>query len=97
MDGHKQREAIDKCIKSKEKRLDIEEIKSTANKVFRDYDKIYKLSKKVPTKTYKMVYKKENRKSKIKGLGITYCIGCGIYGFIKGITKQIEISTFLFH
>lgn len=51
----------------------------TANKIFSEYDKIYKL-------------KENNAKKAVKsdnmiGLGIVYCLGKGISGFIKGITK----------
>ena len=51
----------------------------TANKVFNEYDKIYRFKQK-QVKTRK-------KSTNIKGLGIAYCIGCGFYGFIKGITK----------
>lgn len=56
----------------------------TANRVFRDYDKVYKLNVKAPVR----VRKKANKRANIKGLGIMYCIMCGIYGFIKGLTKK---------
>lgn len=51
----------------------------TANNLFSEYDKIYKLKANKP--------RKANKTRNIKGIGITYCIGCGLYGFIKGLTK----------
>ena len=56
----------------------------TANKVFRDYDKVYKLNQKAPIKAIKTT----NKRTNIRGLGITYCIISGIYGFIKGLAKK---------
>lgn len=54
----------------------------TANRIFKDYDKIYKLNQN------RVVIPVKNTKNRgIRGLGITYCLGCGIYGFIKGLTK----------
>lgn len=50
-----------------------------ANKVFSEYDRIYKTKEKPVRKT--------SKRSKITGLGITYCVGSGIYGFLKGLTK----------
>jgi S-DNA-T family DNA segregation ATPase FtsK/SpoIIIE len=57
-----------------------------ANKVFSEYDKVYKAR----NNTYKApqtTYRKTTKRSKITGLGITYCVGSGIYGFLKGLTK----------
>lgn len=51
----------------------------TANRVFRDYDKVYKLKEKTP--------KSKKKGVNINGLGITYCIGSGIYGFLKALRK----------
>ena len=50
-----------------------------ANRVFRDYDKVYKLKEKIGKSAPKGV--------NMNGLGITYCLGSGILGFIKGLTK----------
>ena len=73
-----------------------------ANKIFSEYDKIYKLKEKTSKNKFKAVNNVNiiNRTRKVnnirrvkknhsglKALGITYCIGCGIHGFIKGITK----------
>lgn len=55
----------------------------TANRVFRDYDKIYKLKQNNSVRQVKT----SNNKG-IRGLGIAYCVGCGITGFIKGLTKK---------
>ena len=51
-----------------------------ANKIFNEYDKIYKLKNNNVESTKK--------DKSIKNLGIIYCVGCGISGFIKGITKK---------
>ena len=51
----------------------------TANRVFRDYDKVYKLKEKTP--------KSKKKGVNINGLGITYCIGSGIHGFLKALRK----------
>ena len=51
----------------------------TANKVIKDYDKIYKLRKTSAPKSKKS--------GNIRKLGITYCVGSGIYGFLKALRK----------
>ena len=55
-----------------------------ANKVFGEYNKVYKAKQ----NTYKTAANIRPKKSStIRSLGITYCVGSGIYGFLKGITK----------
>lgn len=49
----------------------------TANKVFAEYNKVYQLKEKSNIKMNK----------KVKKYGILYCVGCGIYGLIKGNKK----------
>ncbi len=57
----------------------------TANKIFSKYDKIYKANQKQAVNTAKRTKKSG---SGLTGLGIAYCIGSGIYGFMKGCTKE---------
>jgi S-DNA-T family DNA segregation ATPase FtsK/SpoIIIE len=59
----------------------------TANKTFTQYDKIYKSSRISTQAANKSANRRQERKSSTTGLGISYCLGCGIYGFIKGLTK----------
>lgn len=59
-----------------------------ANRVFKDYDKIYRVTQKQTIQRQKTTsYKPRKQKSGLTGLGITYCLGCGIVGLIKGFTK----------
>lgn len=64
----------------------------TANKIFSEYDKIYKLREKqsriAQNNTIRARQNNRNSNRGIKRVGIAYCIGCGIYGFMKGITKK---------
>lgn len=69
----------------------------TANNVFKDYDKIYKSRQKQAVRVIKTsnnvrrvsTQRRNTRKRHrgLTGLGIAYCLGCGLYGFIKGCTK----------
>lgn len=63
----------------------------TANKIFTEYDKIYRLREKqvVRTVTRQNNTRQVKRgKGGLRGLGIAYCLGCGVYGFMKGLTKK---------
>lgn len=86
------------CKNSKEKQYAKSVYLKTANKIFSEYDKIYKVKSKQSIKPIKIVlngtkrnnarrYIKRNKNKGLSKLGITYCLGCGLYGFIKGITK----------
>ena len=62
-----------------------------ANKIFTEYDKIYKAREKqqriVIQRPRQAVTRRTTRRNRHTGLGIAYCLGCGIYGFMKGLTK----------
>lgn len=68
----------------------------TANKIFSEYDKMYKVRQKQAVRPVNVVYNKRPVASRrvvrrknhgLTGLGITYCLGCGLYGFIKNAIK----------
>lgn len=73
------------CKNDKEKQYAKSVYLKTANKIFSQYDKIYKANQKQAVNTAKRTKKSG---SSLTGLGIAYCLGCGIYGFMKGCTKE---------
>ena len=58
-----------------------------ANKTFTQYDKIYKPIKNSAPRQVKTTCNRRKTGASLTGLGVTYCVGSGIYGFIKGMLK----------
>lgn len=85
----------DICKNDKEEQYAKSVYLKTANKIFSEYDKMYKVKQKQAVRPVKIVYNtrtapRRNTRRKnhgLTGLGIAYCLGCGIYGFMKGGKK----------